>query len=247
MLFLRDREVYKQENSCMEIKKMPKLDLERKRPLGLLIGFTIALILLFGAFQVKIPKITTDNKMANVAVEEEMVPITVQEEKHAPLQSKIEAAPLPLPSTNNYAQQVEDMGNSYAIEEPTRTVIVTSHYSVQYTQPEEPENNETEQLTEYQPEFPGGQAALLAYLRKHVNYPMAAQESGIQGRVIVQFVVNRDGSVTDPIILRSVCSVLDREAIRVVSSMPRWRPGMQGGRTVRTTYTIPVSFKLNNN
>ncbi|WP_321520076.1 energy transducer TonB [uncultured Bacteroides sp.] len=227
----------------MEIKKMPKLDLERKRPIGLLIGFTIALILLFAAFQVNIPKLSADNRIANVAVEEEMVPITVQEERRVPLLSKLEETRLPLPSTNNYAQQVEEMDNSYATEEP-KTIIVTSHYSIQYTQQEEPEKEENVQLTEYQPEFPGGEAALLEYLRRKVNYPVAAQESGIQGRVIVQFAINRDGSVSDPVVLRSVCPVLDKEAIRVISSMPRWRPGMQGGRTVRAIYTIPVSFKL---
>lgn len=226
----------------MELKKMPKLDLESKRPAGLLIGLTVALILLFGAFQIKIPKTIADNRMANAVAEEEMVPITVQEERHAPLQSKIEKENLPLPSTDNFKQQVEEMDNSYT--EEARTVIITSHYSVQFTQPEESQPEETIQLTEYQPEFPGGQAALLEFLRRHVKYPAAAQESGIQGRVIVQFFVNRDGSVTDPVVLRSVSPMLDREAVRVVSSMPRWRPGMQGGRTVRTTYTIPVSFKL---
>jgi len=226
----------------MELKKMPKLDLESKRPAGLLIGLTVALILLFGAFQIKIPKTIVDNRMANAVAEEEMVPITVQEERHAPLQSKIEKENLPLPSTDNFKQQVEEMDNSYT--EEARTVIITSHYSVQFTQPEEPQPEETIQLTEYQPEFPGGQAALLEFLRRHVKYPAAAQESGVQGRVIVQFFVNRDGSVTDPVVLRSVSPMLDREAVRVVSSMPRWRPGMQGGRTVRTTYTIPVSFKL---
>lgn len=226
----------------MELKKMPKLDLESRRPAGLLTGLTIALILLFGAFQIKIPKSVADNRMTNVAVEEDMIPVTVQKERHAPLQSKLEKENLPLPSTDNYAQQVEEMDNSYT--EEARTVIITSHYSVKFTQPEEPEREETIQLTEYQPEFPGGQAALLEFLRRNVNYPAAAQESGIQGRVIVQFAVNRDGSVSDPVVLRSVSPLLDREAVRVVSSMPRWRPGMQGGRTVRATYAIPVSFKL---
>lgn len=244
MLFLPNWEYLKTGDICMEVKKMPKLDLERKKPIGFLIGLAIALILLLGAFQMRIPKIITDDKIAAIAVEEDIVPITVQEEKHVPLQSKIEKQDLPLPSTDNYAQQVEEMDNSYT-EEP-RTVIITSHYSVQLTQQQsdELESEESIQFTEYQPEFPGGQAALLDFLRRNVHYPAAAQESGIQGRVIVQFVVNRDGLVTNPVVLRSVNSLLDREAIRVVSSMPRWRPGMQGGRTVRATYAVPVTFKL---
>lgn len=229
----------------MEVKKMPKLDLEGKKPVGFLIGFIIALFLLLAAFQLKIPKTTIDNKVSNMAGQEEMVPITVQEERHAPLQSKLEKEDLPMPSTNNYAQQVEEMDNSYSsYAEDQGTVVVTSHYSVQLTQTENVEPENEIQITEYQPEFPGGQAALLDFIRRNVRYPMIAQENGIQGRVIVQFVVNRDGSVTDPVVLRSVCPSLDREAVRVISSMPRWRPGMQSGRTVKATYSVPVSFKL---
>lgn len=224
---------------------MPKLDLERRKPTGFLIGLAIALLLLFAAFQLRIPQPTQRAKLIS-AVKEEMVPITVQEERRTLLPSKTIEEELPMPATDNYAQQVEEMdGTSYYAEEP-RTIIVTSHYSVKFTQPEEPIQDEIPvQTTEFLPEFPGGQAALLAFLRRNVNYPIAAQESGIQGRVIIQFVVNRDGSVTDPIVLRSVHPVLDREAIRVVSSMPRWRPGMRDGRPVRASYAIPVSFKLN--
>ncbi len=228
----------------MEEKKLPKVDLEKKRPLGLLTGLVIALILLFVALQWRIPKVTVDQRTNSVAVKEEMIPITVQQEKTAPLKSKNGEATLPLPKTNNYAQ-VEEMDNPYT--EESHTVIISSHYSVQYSQIEEPPKEESTQVTgvsEYLPEFPGGQSALLAFLRRNIRYPAAAQENGVQGRVIVQFVVNRDGTVTDPVVLRSVCSVLDREAVRVVSSMPRWRPGMQGGRSIRTTYTIPVTFKL---
>jgi len=229
----------------MEVKKMPKLDLEGKRPIGLLIGLTIAIILLWGASQIKIPKTTINNRIVSADVEEEMVPITMQKERKASEDPKMEETGLPMPSTDNYAKQVaEEMDNSYPPAEEARTIVITSHYSVQFTQQEEPEKEENIQFTEYQPEFPGGQAALLEYLRRNVRYPAAAQENGIQGRVIVQFVVNRDGSVTDPAVVRGVCPVLDREALRVVASMPRWRPGMQGGRPVRATYAVPVSFKL---
>ena len=95
------------------------------------------------------------------------------------------------------------------------------------------------------PVFPGGNGALLEYLATHVKYPVVAQENGVQGRVIVSFVVECDGSITDVRVERSVDPSLDREAIRVVSSMPRWSPGKLNGYIVRVKYSAPVLFKLN--
>lgn len=95
------------------------------------------------------------------------------------------------------------------------------------------------------PVFPGGNGALLEYLATHVKYPIVAQENGVQGRVIVSFVVECDGSITDVHVERSVDPSLDREAIRVVSSMPRWSPGKLNGYIVRVKYSAPVLFKLN--
>ena len=94
------------------------------------------------------------------------------------------------------------------------------------------------------PVFPGGIGALLEYLATHVKYPIVAQENGVQGRVIVSFVVECDGSITDVHVERSVDPSLDREAIRVVSSMPRWSPGKLNGYIVRVKYSVPVAFKL---
>ena len=94
------------------------------------------------------------------------------------------------------------------------------------------------------PVFPGGNGALLEYLATHVKYPVVAQENGVQGRVIVSFVVECDGSITDVRVERSIDPSLDREAIRVVSSMPRWSPGKLNGYIVRVKYSVPVAFKL---
>ena len=87
-------------------------------------------------------------------------------------------------------------------------------------------------------------AACLKYLSQNIKYPVMAQENGIQGRVIVQFVVNSDGSIVDPVVVRSVDPSLDREALRVIQSMPKWKPGQQRGKAVRVRYTVPVTFKL---
>ena len=99
-------------------------------------------------------------------------------------------------------------------------------------------------VVEQMPMYPGGDAALMGYLRDNIHYPTVAAENGVQGRVVVGFVVERDGSITDVKVLRSVDPSLDREAMRVVKSMPRWTPGKQNGSAVRVKYQVPVTFRL---
>ena len=99
-------------------------------------------------------------------------------------------------------------------------------------------------VVEQMPMYPGGYGALMGYLRDNIKYPTVAAENGVQGRVVVGFVVERDGSITDVKILRGVDPSLDREAMRVVKSMPRWNPGKQNGSAVRVKYQVPVSFRL---
>lgn len=99
-------------------------------------------------------------------------------------------------------------------------------------------------VVEEMPEFPGGEKALRTYLATSVKYPTIAQENGIQGKVFVNFVVNKDGSVSNVKIARGVDPSIDAEALRVVSSLPRWKPGKQRGAPVRVSYTVPISFKL---
>ena len=99
-------------------------------------------------------------------------------------------------------------------------------------------------VVEEMPSFPGGQGALMSFLSSNIKYPVVAQENGVQGRVIVGFVVERDGSITDVKVMRSVDPSLDREAQRVVRAMPRWKPGKQNGSAVRVKYTVPVVFRL---
>ena len=113
-------------------------------------------------------------------------------------------------------------------------------------EPEPPKVEETKvfDVVEEMPQFPGGQAALLEYLAKNIKYPVVAEENGVQGRVIVTFVVERDGSITDVRVVKSVDPSLDKEAARVVKSMPKWQPGKQNGSAVRVKYTVPVQFRL---
>ena len=112
------------------------------------------------------------------------------------------------------------------------------------SEPPKVEETKVFDVVEEMPQFPGGQAALLEYLAKNIKYPVVAEENGVQGRVIVTFVVERDGSITDVRVVKSVDPSLDKEAARVVKSMPKWQPGKQNGSAVRVKYTVPVQFRL---
>ena len=106
------------------------------------------------------------------------------------------------------------------------------------------DENGIHQVCEEMPEFPGGMQECMKWLGKNIKYPTTAQEKGIQGRVIMQFVVERDGSITEPKVVRGVDPDLDKEALRVISIMPNWKPGMQKGKAVRVKYTLPVAYRL---
>ena len=113
--------------------------------------------------------------------------------------------------------------------------------------PEPPKHVEEEKVfdvVEQMPSFPGGNSALMKFLNENIHYPVVAQENGVQGRVVISFVVERDGHITDVQVARSVDPSLDKEAQRVVKSMPKWIPGKQNGSAVRVKYNVPVSFRL---
>ena len=108
----------------------------------------------------------------------------------------------------------------------------------------EPEPEKVFDMVEQMPAFPGGMQELMVYLGKNIKYPTIAQENGTQGRVIIQFVVERDGTISDVRVARGVDPYLDKEALRVIKAMPKWKPGMQKGQPVRVKYTVPVTFRL---
>ena len=109
---------------------------------------------------------------------------------------------------------------------------------------EETETDKVYQAVEKMPEFPGGKQRLLDWVMKSIQYPAEAQEMGIQGRVIVQFVVNKSGKAVEPVIVQSLHHLLDDEAIRLIESMPRWKPGEEKGEPVRVKFTMPINFRL---
>ena len=113
------------------------------------------------------------------------------------------------------------------------------------TQESRAAEGEVFQVVEEMPEFPGGMAECMKWLGQNIKYPAEAKEKGVQGRVIVQMVVEKDGTITNAKVVRGVDPLLDAEALRVVNQSPKWKPGMQKGEAVRVKYTLPIMFKLN--
>ncbi|WP_338158608.1 TonB family protein [uncultured Phocaeicola sp.] len=227
----------------MEIKKSPKADLEGKKTTWLLIGFVLILAVMFVAFEwtERDKQVTTDSGVEMPIFEEEMVPITEQvEPKQAP----------PPPEAPKVEEVLQIAENDADVQETTiqssedDNQAVEIKYVAPVVEEEEPEEAEIFMVVEEMPEFPGGMAECLKFLGKNIKYPTIAQENGVQGRVIVQFVVNQDGSIVDPVVVRSVDPYLDKEALRVIKTMPKWKPGKQRGKAVRVKYTVPVTFKL---
>ena len=108
------------------------------------------------------------------------------------------------------------------------------------------DGNTVYHVVDKMPEFPGGMKALMDFIDRNVQYPTEARKKGVQGRVVVQFVVDEDGSIITPKIVRSIEPSLDEEALRIIKMLPRWRPGALNGKVVKVKYTVPVAFKLNN-
>ena len=106
------------------------------------------------------------------------------------------------------------------------------------------DENGVHQVCEEMPEFPGGMQECMKWLGKNIKYPTESIEKGVQGRVIIQFVVEKDGSITDAKVVRGVDPLLDAEALRVINQSPKWKPGKQKGEAVRVKYTLPVAFRL---
>ena len=122
--------------------------------------------------------------------------------------------------------------------------VLKAKDDIKAPEPPKQEENKIFTVVEQMPMYPGGDAALMQYLSSNIHYPAVAAENGVQGRVVVGFVVERDGSITDVNVMRSVDPSLDREAVRVVKNMPRWTPGKQNGSAVRVKYQVPVTFRL---
>ena len=228
----------------MDLKKSQKADLETKRNLFLWIGLVVALGVTLLAFEwtAKPSKADSLGSIQAQEVEEEIIPITREQEIKPP-------PPPPPPKVIEVLNIVDDdveIEDELEIEDTEaddETVIDVAPVIVAEEEEEE-EDTQVFFIVEEMPEFPGGELALRKYIGNSIKYPVIAQENGIQGKVYVTFVVGKDGSVSNASIARGVDPSLDKEALRVVNSLPKWKPGKQRGKPVNVSYTVPINFVL---
>lgn len=226
----------------MQVKKSQKASLEDKKITYVLMGFVFVLSVCYVAFEWTEKEVTKYEVADTDFLFEEEVEIqqTTQETTPPP-------PPPPAVQEVEVLNVVEDDVETESIEintEDEKDVEVVIAPPVE-APVEEEEEEVIFMVVETMPEFPGGQQALFKYLSENVKYPVIAQENGIQGRVICQFVVNKDGAIVDVEVVRSGGDPsLDKEAVRVIKSMPKWNPGKQRGKAVRVKYTVPVNFRL---
>ena len=227
----------------METKKTPKANLESKRPTRLLVGYVTVLAFMFVAFEwTRDIRVDTSGRINENVFEQDMeIPLTRQPELTPP-------PPPQVTPINDVLTIIDDDATAeetnFASLEETGEDVVIKHIPVTVDE-EVVVEDDIFVVVEENPQFPnGGTAGLLQYLGKNIKYPTIPQENGTQGRVTVQFVVNKDGSIVDVKVIRGVDPYLDKEAVRVISTMPKWIPGKQRGVPVRCKFTVPVTFKL---
>ena len=224
----------------MHIKKSEKASLENDKLVYVLMGLVFVLSLVYVALEWTEREVTKYEVTDTDFLFEEEVEIQQTSQETPP------PPPPPAVQEVEVLNVVEDNVETESIEVNTEETEEEVVIAAPVEAPQEEEEEEVVfVVVESMPEFPGGQQALFKYLSENVKYPVIAQENGIQGRVICQFVVNKDGSIVDVEVVRSGGDPsLDKEAVRVIKSMPKWKPGKQRGKAVRVKYTVPVNFKL---
>lgn len=227
----------------MELKKNPKADLEKRRGLYLEIGLVVILAATLVAFEVKSydsDEETAFQREVIEEVEEQIIQTDIVEPPPPP--------PPEVPEVTTLINVVDDeqeiknelVVNAEVTEETKNVDIVPVKVEEEVEVAEEPIFT----VVESEPEFPGGMEALYKYLAQNIKYPQLARENGITGKVYVTFVVEKDGSIANPRILRDIGGGCGAEAIRVVKAMPKWSPGKQRGKAVRVQFNLPVNFNL---
>ena len=229
----------------MEIKKSPKANLENKKFLFMELGLIAALLMVLGAFEWSTTETTVSilEEETAVVIEEEQVPIT-QEEQLPPPEVPKEPVMSDIIDIVDDDIKVED-NFLISTEDDASLGVEIRDYVVEQEEEEEVEEEVPFAIVEQKPTFQGGDAnTFTKWVFSKIVYPEIAKENGVQGRVTLQFTIETDGSVKNVKVLRGVDSSLDKEAVRVVSSSPKWKPGMQRNKPVRVKYTFPVVFQL---
>lgn len=227
----------------MELKKNPKADLEKRRGLYLEIGLVVILAATLVAFEVKSydsEEETAFQREVVEEVEEQIIQTDIVEPPPPPPPEVPEVTTLINVVDDEQKIENEFVVNAEVTEETKNVEIV----QVKVEQEEEVAEEPIFTVVESEPEFPGGMEALYKYLAQNIKYPQLARENGITGKVYVTFVVEKDGSIANPRILRDIGGGCGAEAIRVVKAMPKWSPGKQRGKAVRVQFNLPVNFNL---
>ena len=238
----------------MEANKTVNEELRGQKSTNMLIGYVLALAAMFVAFEYtqREVKVVEEDKIYDYRMEEDMIPITQQQETVAPPPA---AAPTVMEIINEVEDDTElpeeEVETSEEMNQAITAVVGTGAPSAAVvTGPVGPvveadDDDRIYEMVEENAQFPGGDEACFKWLSEHIKYPSICQEQGVQGRVIVNFVVNKDGSIVDVKTMRSPDANLTKEAERVVKMMPKWKPARQGNKPVRSRFTLPVMFRLN--
>lgn len=240
-----------------------------KRNIWSIVIVLIAAVVIFSAIAIKNViqanqrvAVTTAVELSSIQTKkqakvEKKAPVKIEQPKVEKVKSSIKFT-APVIKKDEDVKPEEEMKNQDELQKTKTTIgafnvvgndeiggeIIKAKEEIAQPEPPKEEENKVFDVVEEQPSFPGGQGALMQWLRDNIKYPVVAAENGIEGRVIVQFVVSKTGSISGVTVARGVDPSLDKEAVRVVSSMPNWTPGRQNGTTVNVRYTLPVTFRL---
>lgn len=241
-----------------------------KRNLWSLLIVLIAAVVIFSAIAIK--NVIQANQKVAITTEVELSKIETKKqakvEKKAPVKieppkpvEKVKSSikfTAPVIKKDEDVKPEEEMKNQDELQKTKTTIgafnvvgndevggeVLKAKEEIAQPEPPKEEENKVFDVVEENPSFPGGQAALMQWLHENIKYPVIAAENGIEGRVIVQFIVSKTGSISDVRVVRGVDPSLDKEAVRVVNNMPNWTPGRQNGTTVNVRFTLPVTFRL---
>ena len=228
----------------MEAKKTPRADLENRRGLFLEIGLAVILAAALVAFNIKsydkeVKEVST--RTADVEIDADIIQ-TSEDTPPPPPPEETEVVVTDLQIVENDAEIENEVGLIDAGDNANQAQQEFTR--VEVTEEEEAKEEEVFLVVEEDPEYPGGMEELYKFVGKNLQYPALAKENNITGRVYVSFVVEKDGSVSKVKVLKEIGGGCGNEAMRVVKMMPKWKPGKQHGRAVRTQFTLPVMFEL---
>lgn len=241
-----------------------------KRNLWSLIIVLIAAVVIFSAIAIK--NVIQANQKVAITTEVELSKIETKKEAKVEKKAPVKIEPpkpvekvkssikftAPVIKKDEDVKPEEEMKNQDELQKTKTTIgafnvvgndeiggeVLKAKEEIAQPEPPKEEENKVFDVVEENPSFPGGPSALMQWLNENIKYPVIAAENGIEGRVIVQFVVSKTGAISDVKVVRGVDPSLDKEAVRVVSNMPNWTPGRQNGTTVNVRYTLPVTFRL---